>query len=296
MARMQVQPGVAFGAAVVVLFAGALLPVRVTGWLTSLRGPLSVLVSPIAGPLSSLSEAVRPIAERGGDDLAAAELQTQRDELRLLYERAAGRVADLERLVAELQRLPLSLQERGVVPVLADRVGRSTVGGTIDVRAGADAGGGFGTVAVARQSNQLVGLVTTANGPVSTVRVITDERIEPGILRAVLSETFAESPEAQARLPRADFGPDGRGGCVAEQVPVEEGAPTIEVGMLARLDDPDWPEAAQFYTLGEVTSVEPGDAPLFVRVTIEPLVDVSRVRSVLLLTRPGLDDVDGGGG
>jgi hypothetical protein len=296
MARLRVQPRVVFVLTIVLLVLGALLPSRLTGWLTGLRGPALVVVAPISGPLSRVSVAARPVSERDRRSAAIEELEAQRDELWLLYERAAGEVARLSRLVEDLQQLPPGVLDSGAVSVLAERVGRVPASGTIEVRAGRAVGAGVGTVAVARRSNQLVGIVTSSGARVSTVRLITDGRLEPGIVRAVISDGYAEDPALQAALPWADFEPDGDGGLVANDVAVQPGWPAIEAGMLARVDDPDWPAEAQFFTLGEVVRVEEGDAPQFVRVTVRPLIDVSRVRSVLLRVAGNAGNEDGGGG
>lgn len=285
MARFQVQPRILFAGVVVALILSSLLPLRFTGWLSGVRGPVGVVLAPIASPMSKLSVAVRPIETRGAPTEAAEELAAQRDELRLLYERAAGRVNELERLVADLQQLPEAARSVDAVSVLAERVGRSASAGTIDVRGGTGLGSVIGTIAVARRTNQLVGVVTQVNAGTSTIRLVTDERVEPGIVRAVLSDRYAESPEQQALLPWADFKPDGEGKLVAEQVALQEGWPPIVAGMTARVDDPDWPAEAQFYTLGVVTDVEEGDAPQFLRLTVSPLIDVSRVQAVLLRIR-----------
>lgn len=292
MARFQMQPRVILVAAVVLLLASSFLPARFMGWLSSIRGPLSVVVAPISSPLSKLSVAVRPVHSAVVPSEAIEELEAQRNELRLLYERAAGRVAELERLVADLQRLPEAARSINAISVLAERVGRSAPAGTIDVRGGSRVGSAVGTIAVARRTNQLIGVVTQANPSISTIRVITDERIQPGLIRAVLSDQYASSPEAQARLPWADFAPDGSGNLIAEQVALQEDWPEIVEGMVARVDDPDWPAEAQFYTLGVVVRVEQGDAPQFVRVVVEPRVDVSRVQSVLLRVRQGASTLD----
>lgn len=286
MARMRRYRAQAWaGGAVIVLLVLALAPHRATSWASWLRGPLETVLAPGARPLALLSQVLRPgrTVDLSRADASELELQRQREELETELARANARIAELERLVSDLQ-LGAAAPGLGTTrPVVASRVGQALGSGTIDVRAALRDGITVGTVATARGTQQLVGLVTSTGPMVSTVRLITDRRLEPGLMQAVIGAEGALDAETQANLPRCQLRPDGAGLLIDEQVPLPQGSEAfIHIGALVRLDDPTWPGAAQLLTLGRIERIEDGASPQFRKLSVRPIVDIARVTGVIL--------------
>ncbi|MCA9294422.1 MAG: hypothetical protein KDA20_11475 [Phycisphaerales bacterium] len=284
------------GGAVVVLLVLALAPQRATAWAGWLRGPVETILAPGARPLAMLSTLLRPgrTIDTGRPDASELELQRQREELETELARANARIAELEQLVRDLQVGAAAPGLGQTRPVVAARVGQAMGSGTIDVRAGDGEGVVVGTVATARGTQQLVGLVTSTGPMVSTVRLITDRRIEPGLMQATIGAEGARDANAQASLPRCQLHPDGAGLLVDEQVPAPPGSESIiRVGALVRLDDPTWSGAAQLLILGRIERIEDGASPQFRKIVVRPIVDISRVSGVILHVRRNDDEGQG---
>lgn len=275
----------------------ALAPGRATAWASWLRGPLETVLAPGAWPLAKLSGALRPgrAIDMGHPDASELELVRQRDELELGLARANARIAELEQLVRDLQLTSTVPGREATRPVVANRVGQALGSGTIDVRAGTRDGVIAGDVATARGTQQLVGLVTKAGTMVSTVRLLTDRRIEPGLMQAVIGAEGMRDASTQQSLPRCQLRPDGSGRLIDEQVAAPAGSEVaIRVGALVRLDDATWPGPAQLLTLGRIERVDAAASPQFRKITVRPIVDVSRVSGVILHVPESRGDRDGG--
>lgn len=264
----------------------ALLPLRWSGWVRALRNPVDVLVRPVSGPMASLSTWLRP-PRRTGDhpplpaSEEAAELERQRDEFKWLYLRQLDRNAELEALVRDLQGGTAWSRPPGVQRVEASRVGSDTAAGTVDFSRGTLDGVRAGAVAVARRSEQLVAIALDARPNVTTFRLITDKRLQPNLIVAVI---FPEGPVASdqlSTLPRCQLKPLGDGTLVDANVGVTS-AQSIRPGMIVRLADETWPDAARMLVLGRVVRVEAADNPLYRRVIVRPDFDISRVPSVII--------------
>ena len=271
--------------AVIVALVMSLAPTRYTQWAMWLRGPIETILAPGAQPLASLSARFRPGATARvlKPDAGEAELARQHAELETELARANARIAELERLVRDLQVGAAAPGLASTRPVVATRIGQSVGSGTIDVRGGAGAGVTLGAPVTARGTQQLVGLVTSVGPMASTVRLITDPRIEPGLMQAIIGVEGAVDVQAQRALPRCQLRPDGAGLLIDENVPAPQGSEAVLIpGALVRLDDPTWPAAARLLTLGRVERVEPASSPQFRSIAVRPLVDVSRVRGVIL--------------
>jgi hypothetical protein len=264
------------------------LPLRWSAWVRALRNPVDVVVRPVSGPMSSLSTLLRPSRNDGsgaggpaGETEESAELERQRDQFKWLYLREVDRNAELEALVRDLQGGAAWSRPPGVRRVEAARVGSDAASGTVEFARGTNDGVGVGAVAVARRSEQLVGIATDARTNVTTFRLVTDTRLQP---RLVVGVVVPEGPVSSAQLstlPRCQLRPFGDGTLVDDNVGVTSAA-EIVAGMIVRLADDSWPDAARMLVLGRVVRVEPADNPLYRRVVVRPEIDVTRVPSAII--------------
>lgn len=255
-----------------------------------MRNPVDVVVRPVSGPLASLSTWLRPARHPGGgggsdDDFgteASAELERQRDQFKWLYLREVDRNAELEALVRDLQGGAAWSRPPGVRRIEAARVGSDAASGTVDFARGTNDGVPRGAVAVARRSEQIVGIAADSpRANVTTFRLVTDRRLEP---KRVIGVVVPEGPVSSAQLasfPRCQLRPVGDGTLVDDNVGVTSSS-AISAGMLVRLADETWPDAARMLVLGRVVRVEEADNPLFRRVVVRPEMDISRVPSVIV--------------
>jgi len=247
------------------------------------------IVAPVSGPAEALSTWLRPAATLDSPDASTPEGELLRsyEKLQLDYAVALERVVTLEALVRDLQEGVEFQPEIPVVKLEAARVGANIPGGTIDVARGTRDGVVEGSIAVARRSHQLVGIVTKVGPLVSTVHVITDKRVSPGLMVGVVMPGGPiASPAALAGLPRIQLKPADDGTLVANQVGIGD-AQRIAPGQRVRIMDESWPQAASMLVLGQVVRIEPTDEPLFKRVIVRPEVEPARVSAVILsIPRP----------
>lgn len=269
---------------VALLVATALLPSSITGWITSFRGAFMTFVAPISGPAEGLSAWLRPPATLVSPDASTpeAELLRQYEKMQLDYSVALERVVALQALVRDLQEGVEFQPEVPVARIEAVKIGTNIAGGTIDVSRGTRDGVAEGSIAVARRSQQFVGIVTSFGPLVSTVHLITDPRVSPGLMvGVVMPGRPLGSAEELASLPRMQLKPAGDGTLVADAVGIND-AQRILPGQRVRLMDETWPAAASMLVLGQVLRVEPTEEPLFKRVIVRPEVDPARVSAMIL--------------
>lgn len=285
----------------------ALLPVRWLGWLRGFRNPVDVIVRPVSGPMAALSTWLRP-DHRPGDGRAdggaisgeSAEIERQRDEFKWLYFREVDRNAELEALVRDLQGGSAWSRPPGVRRLEAPRVGSDPGAGTVDYRRGSLDGVGLGAVAVARRSEQLVGVAVDVRPNVTSFRLITDRRLQPNLVVGVVVPEGLVTAAQLPTLPRCQLRPAGDGTLVDDNVGITS-ANAITPGMVVRLSDDTWPDAARMLVLGRVVRVEPAENPLYRRVVVRPELDVARTQSVIVqfpsspAVGPGVAGSPGGG-
>lgn len=272
-------------AAGAVLTATALLPTGLTGWLSVFREPMEALIVPVSGPASVLGSMFRP-EERlphPDADTPQGELIDRVDELTRQYFALVDRLAECNDLVRELQEGAAFQSGVEVSRVEATRVGRNLGSGTIDVSRGSRDGVREGSVAVARRSQQIIGIVTTVGPMVSTVHLLTDRRLSPGLMVGVVMPRDARAGSVDlGSLPTVQLKPAGDGTLVAEEVGIAQ-ASRIERGQRVRLMDETWPSAASMLVLGQVQAVEPiPDNPLFRRVVVRPEVVPDHTQAMIV--------------
>ncbi len=269
---------------VAVLAVLALLPTRLTWWVSWARGPFMTVVAPVSGPASALGGWLHPEewSARSEADAPEAEMLRQREALELAYNRALDRIVELEGEVRDLQEGVEFQPEIPIARLTVTRIGSNLAGGTIDVSRGTRDGVTTGSVAVARRSQQLVGIVSSVGPVVSTVHLITDTRVNPGLaIGVVMPKQMVGTPDEFVSLVKIQLRPEGDGTLVADEVGVGE-ANRIEPGLRVRLSDETWPGAASMLVLGRVWKIEDTEEPLFKRVVVKPEVDPQTVRGMIL--------------
>ena len=262
----------------------SLAPTSLTGWITGVRGPFMTIIAPVSGPAEALSVWLRPPETLASPDASTpeAELLRQYERMQLEYAVALERIVTLEGLVRDLQEGVEFQPNVPMARVEAVKIGANIAGGTIDISRGARDGVTAGSIAVARRSQQLVGIVTSVGPLVSTVHVITDDRVNPGLMVGVVMPGGPLGSAAElAALPRIQLKPAGDGTLVADQVGIGD-AQRIAPGQRVRLMDETWPATASMLVLGQVVRVEATEEPLFKRIVVKPEADPARVSAMIL--------------
>lgn len=271
--------------AILLLSIFALSPARVTQWVQWFRGPLQTVLAPGETVFSKLSTTLRPSARSPEEAIAEREIRGQLAELQLQLNRSNALVNEYRQQLDEL-RQPLD-ELRTTRRVIATRVGRSLGSGTLEVRAGTGDGINLESVAVARGTQQLVGIVTGVGVATSTIHLLTDPDLKPDSIEGRVFPAGTTVSD-QSTLPSCMLRPLGNGRLIDPSVPVEAGDEAyIQVGSIVRLNDLRWPSSAQMLTIGRIVDVRPGPNPQFREVVVEPLVqELGRLPSVILYT-PG---------
>lgn len=264
------------------MMAGALLPLKWTGWAGWFHGPLMTAIAPVSAPLSLLADWLRPgDGRRGVDDASVEQLMQERDAFKSEYLQSQDQITQLREVIRQLQNnveygSPLRLKR-----LEATRIATDLGAGTIQVSRGSVHGVTKGSIAVAAGA-QLVGIVTNVGPTVSTVHVITDRRLAPNLVEALVLPAGSVNAESLARAPRAQFRPTGDGAMPLVGEIGADDAAQIQPGDVAYLADDGWPPAARMLSLGRVVRIEETERPLFRRVIVRPDVEPLRVRGVVL--------------
>ncbi len=272
----------------------AVLPTSLTGWVRELRGPFIAIITPVAAPLSALSTWLRE-SDRPVEDAPRATreaLLDRADTFERLWldslrenDRLRGLVRDLQSGVAHPPRIPID-------ELAADRIGRDVRGGTIDLNRGSRHGIRPDAVVRGRGDGrqQLIGVVTAVSGLTCTVRLITDERIDPPRVVGAVLPPDPGAWDSLVEAPRCQLKPTGSGLLVDESFGIDPTRP-VAVNDEVWLDDESWPAASSFLLLGRVSAIEPTDDPLFRRLFVKPVVEVGRQASVFIrVPKPGVGE------
>jgi cell shape-determining protein MreC len=279
--------------ALVAIVLLAVLPLRVTGWVSVFRGPMMTVLAPIAAPLSALSVWLR--SDSGGrlavpNQATLEAANAERDRLARLYLQSLSRIDELEALLEDLQRVT-ARRSAAVQQLEARRVGINLSAGTVDYDRGAVHGVTSGAVALSRRGEQLVGQITKLGPSVCTAHLITDKRKDAPLMVGVIipadaqgNERLPEGSDVLASLKRCQLRANGEGTLVDAHFGVgPDGQDTVSVGDYVRLLDESWPSSAQMAVLGRVVAIEPAEQPLFRVLRVAPIADIQRLRSVILL-------------
>lgn len=277
--RSDIHP--AFYVALALTIAVAFLPQRWRlGWSTEVARIAQIPIRPFTHLGNSIAGWVRPAA----DPAASIPPEFRDDYDRLILDRetalrdvqkARGEAKRLEDMLAELQRLPVDLLDRGQVECIAP-VTRRSVGdeGIVEVALPRDAGADVSRDAVAvYRSVHLVGRVTGDPSPSSTL--ILPMTLYDKVMTALIVAD-ADDPGVSIALRS-----DEQGKFIGE-VPSDAG---VTVGSTVRLNDERWPAPARFLTLGTVESVTPREQePLASTVTVTPGWNLDELTRVTLIS------------
>lgn len=253
---------------------------RLTQTLTSYAAePARIALAPPARVFTLIADFLRPPRSPAhSTDPAVREIEQARDEYQRRWRRAEQRVADLEQLLAELQRGRAVLPDLAYTPFVTPVVARATdpTSGLLTVRGGRDRGIIQNAVASA-EGVHLVGRVAQVNARTSDVIPITHPAT-PWMRVAI--DPPADADDASPSLAYAQIKPVGEGLLRGE---VDADAPDVAVGQTVRLTDTAWPDSAQTLVVGEIVEVAPKDIqPLRTVITVRPVIDPSRVSQVFL--------------
>lgn len=295
MARRGPSPKALYFTLLALLALSALLPTNfLTRWFVAFRDPALAIIAPVSSLGSFVSTRIRPAHATGDVDTSARPFDAEYEDLMHQLRLALDRNEALRRQVEALQGIAPFEDPSTHRKVAATRTGSNPSAGTIDVKAGEREGVTLSTIATAAANpSQIVGIVVRAGRLVSTVHLLTDRSLSPGLIEGVIIPPGVPDRAALQTAPRCQLTPTGDGRLVADQVGVSDAAP-IERGHLVLLSDPNWPQPAQLLVIGRVVRVDETEQPLFRRVTVEPEVNLARVREVVL--RIPTSHGEGGGG
>ncbi len=241
-------------------------------WL-GIFSPLENAFLRITAPIeSALQDVTRPVADFVNNLTDVNRLSDENQSLREENERLVAEAARLREVEAENHELRQSLEIRETRPedafVPADVIGRdpSNVRDVIVINRGIDDGLQEGMVALTRQGS-LVGSVTRALDDVAWITLITD----PGSASsAVIQDSRVEGVVEGAA--------DG----TLQMVFVEKTADVKEGDLvLTSAIGGRYPNGE---VIGKVVDVEKEAQELFQSVRVQPLADLSRLETVLVLT------------
>lgn len=282
MARRSPQPSSLFPLVVAVLVATALLPMSLTSWVGWFRGPIMTMIAPVSGPLAALSNWLRPGESRpGAISVDEAELRTQLEFYKTEYFRAEQEITQLRQVIEALQGGVSYGSSLSTKRLEASLVATDLFAGTIDVSRGSVHGVILNSVAVAVQApHHLIGVVTNVGPTVSSIHVLTDRRLSPNLIEALIVPGSMATAASIVEAPRIQCRPVGDGSFAGDIG--TESAGKISVGDAVYLDDPSWPSTAQRLMIGRIARLDETERPLFRRVVIRPDFDLMRVRGVVL--------------
>lgn len=281
----------------------ALLPTRLTGWLSGVAGALDVLVAPAQWPIAAALRTVRAQVRGPADsDPLVAELRRNAQGFEQLYLQALDENRRLTRTVGELQQGAAVPSGVRVQQVVADVIGLHADASStlLKVKAGTTSRISKDSVA-AFDGVHLVGIVVDVDAQISRVLPATDRAAGKLDALVMLNPAPASGPvSGAAPLDTAlrcllDPTGDGRLRGPLEVPPSRQDLPAPEVkpGMVVRLAGDRWPAPARMLIVGLVERVEPAanGRPI---VIVKPVFELRDLSSVVLRS-PASDAGVGGG-
>lgn len=274
--------------AILVLLVTALLPASVSRPLGALREPVMTVIAPVAHASAVVAAALDPrgTRRRSIDTQSHEDLRGELDEWKRMYLQSVQRVEDLEARITDLQAGVDPERATRTRLLEATRIGADPRAGTITVSRGERHGVRPGTIAVGRRSQQLVGVVVNVGELTSTIRLITDPRIEPRLIGAVIMPNGPVTADDMPDLPICLLRPKGDGLLVTDKEIGADVAASLQIGQEVRLRDNLWPSTAQMFLLGRISRIEQtrDRDPLHRHLRVRPDLDtdLARVRSVIL--------------
>jgi cell shape-determining protein MreC len=297
--RQSPSPRALLGVALLTLLVLALAPTQLTRWVTNFRGPIEVVIAPGKVLFSQASRVLRPPLTSPEIERDEQELREQYDELLRLHLQSVRENRELREVIRSLQAGTPYPSSINATRLSTQRQGINLSTGLVQVRGGSRDGVVTGSVAVAAASQQLIGIVAATDIATSSVRLITDARMQPNLIGAIVTPPISEDslpdPERSSVQVTVELRATGDGTLRSEPIGAT-GKPegVLVPGGVVLLRDPTWPDTAQFFTIGLVETVEDLTRnPGFVRITVRPTgPELGRVGSMILHI-PG--DQDPGG-
>ena len=256
----------------------SLLPGRWHFYAPPAAGFVNLVTVVVRHPVHYLGSALRHQVKmpKTIDDVARLNEELRYQSNRILY--LERRVVELERELAALQKLRVELGDQAVDFVRADVTGRSLdpAAPTLHLNRGAEHGLKPGMAVI--DGANLIGRTVQVAPRNAVLRPITTPDT---LLNAVITPP---------RLPREGLPPERRQISQFEAVDADHFAARVnsrlpvETGDLVRLQDEQWPEAAQGMILGEVVEVESlAEKMLLKRIIARPLISIPYLRGVTVL-------------
>lgn len=287
--RQSPSPATLLGVTLLILLTFAFAPTRFTRWVTGFRGPIEVVIAPGKVIFEKASRILRPPMTAPEIERDERELREQYDELLRLHLQAMRENRELREVIRSLQAGTPYPSTVGARRLSTQRQGINLSTGLVQVRGGTQDGVVPGAIAVAAASQQLIGQVVATDSVTSSIRLITDPRMEPNLIGAVVTPPVDENappePQRSAMQVTVELRATGDGTLVSEPIgAVGKPEGVLVTGAVVLLRDPTWPETAQFYTIGLVESVEEMVRnPGFLRITVRPTgPELGRVGSMIL--------------
>jgi hypothetical protein len=279
----------------------ALAPTTFTRWVTSFRGPIEVVIGPGKFAFEQASRVLRPPLVAPEIERDERELREQYDELLRQHLQAIQENRELREVIRSLQAGAPYPSTVGARRLSTQRQGINISSGLVQVRGGTRDGVVPGSIAVAAASQQLIGQVVATDLATSSIRLITDPRMQPNLIGAVVTPSLDASPLAEPQRSAVqvtvELRASGDGTLISEPIgSVGKPEGVLVPGAPVLLRDPTWPETAQFFTIGLVESVEElARNPGFLRLTVRPTgPELGRVGSMILHI-PDAGDAEGAG-
>lgn len=277
----------AFPIALALTLAAAVLPERLLLVLEDVADVVAFPITPLRDGADRVAQWLRPPPPSDIDPSASLEtLASERDGWRLRAQQATQRVRELEALLEQIQRLPVERFDRPLRTITARITGRnpSAQGRAVELNRGARHGVTVGAIGV-HDGRHLVGQVSSVSSMRCDLVPVTTDLI-PLIRGVVLPAGMAPEDAVQPIPVQLEQVGDGT---LRGDVPRSA---EVAPGDVLFLDDPAWPDTAQYMIVGVVESVAPRDEqPLRNSILVRPQRDLGRLASVVLIIE---EPADGG--
>jgi cell shape-determining protein MreC len=260
----------------------SLLPPGALGWTRAPREVFKIILNPFAVVGNGLAERLRPPSSDQASDQMQVEqleyLQEKLAELDRLYLAECDKVANLQRQLEQLQKLPPDSMKAAMKAITA-RIGMrspSSPVGTVVLSRGKNHGVRPGTIAI-YDGDDLIGRVSDDISAVHCTLVPLTNPATPLLDARVFSKDHASLAIANAPAIQLTSRGDGALHGQVDRLKV------INAGDEVRLFDDRWPQTARAMVIGIVESVEPDQRePLRNSVVVKPRFQVSQLPDVVL--------------
>ncbi len=261
---------------VLVLLIVSFLPIRALKPVNWFGDLLATVAAPVSQPLRALAAWLAPAQTGPALPEEIAQLKTQLEQYKTMYERMRMRNKDLLRQM-ETARLLIALNPDVRTRHLTAPVIGSTsdpAGQLLEIRAGQAQGVHKNDVVVV-EGVQLFGRVLRAGERTSWILPIT-AKTSGTIQGTIMLEDVSDGLACK-------LSPTGDGMLKGDVAGSSDENPPIKPGMTVRLSDSTWPASAQMLVLGTIVKVDTApDSPLRTVIVVKPRVALDRVSEVIV--------------